>query len=289
MNIEQRGASPSRKSVRQPSNYSKPLRTTDVLTTRSRASENPLWTTSTVGIDVTRNVGLALYEILAIADLMREAYGKQDLETFQTQLSLLSSETTRFAAALSSLIELAKFEAEPGNIVYEHFDVVALLREVSHAARSVIGNKPITMMDVFSPCPVFITSDRARIRQIMMELISNAAKFTFRGRVAVILNNDDDRIRLTVTDTGIGMTTEQINALFGPPKQPHEKESAMAPAGGRGIRIIRNLVSQLNAGISVSSKLGEGTIVEVSLPVEPTARLSELQRMIQQEHPMDFS
>ncbi len=289
MNIEQRVAEPSRKSLRQPSNYSKSLQTADVLKTRSRAPENPLWATSSAIVDVTRDVGLTLYEILAITDLMREAYGKKDLETFRKQLSLLTSETTRFASVLSTIIELARFEAEPMNVVYERFDVVALLREVSHAARLSIGNKSITVMDVSSPCPVFITSDRARIKQIMTGIISNAAKFTFRGRVAVILNNDEDWTRLTVTDTGIGMTTEEINAFFGLAKQTNDKESPAAAAGARGIRIVRDLVAQLNGSIFVSSKLGEGTIVEVSLPVEVPTRLSESLKSIQQEHPMDFS
>ena len=289
MNIEQRVAEPSRKSLRQPSTHSRSLRTAEALKTRSTAQENPFWTTSSVIVDVTRDVGLTLYEILAITDLLREAYGKKDLETFRKQLSLLTSETTRFASVLSTIIELARFEAEPMNVVYERFDIVALLREVSQAARLGIGNKPITVMDVPSPCPVLITSDRARIKQIMTGIISNAAKFTFRGRVAVILNNDEDWIRLTITDTGIGMTTEEINVFFGTPKQPHEKESATPITGGRGIRIIRNLVSQLSGNISVSSKLGEGTIVEVSLPTQPAARPSGPRKMTPQEHQIDFS
>jgi|GEM_PF-2074527 len=289
MNIEQRVAEPSRKSLRQPSNYSKSLRTTGILKTRSIAQEDPLWTTSSVIVDVTRDVGLTLYEILDITDLMREAYGKKDLETFRKQLSLLTSESTRFASTLSTIIELARLEAEPSNIVYERFDVVALLREVSHAARLGIGNKPITVMDVSSPCPVFITSDRARTKQIMTGIISNAVKFTFRGRVAVILNNDEDWTRLTVTDTGIGMTTEEIKAFFGLAKQTNDKESPTAAAGARGIRIIRNLVAQLNGSIFVSSKLGEGTIVEVSLPVEVPTTLPESRESIRQEHPIDLS
>lgn len=289
MNIEQRVAEPSRKPLRRPSNHAPSLRSAETMKTLGRATENHLWTTSAGVVDVTRDVGLTFYEILAITDLMQEAYGKKDLETFRKQLSLLTSESTRFASTLSTIIELARLEAEPLNIVYERFDVVALLREVSHAARLGIGNKPITVMDVSSPCPVFITSDRARIKQIMTGIISNAAKFTYRGRVAVILNNDEKWTRLTVTDTGIGMTTEEINAFFGLAKQTHDKESSTAAAGARGISIIRNLVTQLNGSIFVSSKLREGTIVEISLPVEVPTKSQESRESIRQEHPVDLS
>lgn len=103
-----------------------------------------------------------------------------------------------------------------------------------------------------------------------MELMSNAAKFTHRGRIALILNKDDDRIRLTVTDTGIGMTAEQLKNLFSPsdPDVWVGLRDFTAPA--RGIRMVMNLVTLLKGSISVSSKPREGTIVEVSVPYELT-------------------
>jgi signal transduction histidine kinase len=289
MNIEQRVAEPARKPSRHPLHCSKPLRNRDILRTPYGVPDNPFWTNSSVIVDVTRDVGLRLYEILAITDLMREAYGKKDLETFRKQLALLTTETTRFASTLSAIVELARFEAQPTDVVYERFDIIPLLREVVHTTRLSIGSKPVAVMDVASPGPVFITSDRARIRQIMAGLMNNSAQFTFRGRIAVILNTDDDGARITVTDTGVGMTSEEISAFFGPRLKPGDKESAIAETGGRGLRIIRNLVAQLNGAISVSSKPGEGTIVEIFLPCGRSAGRSEPQTMSPREQPTDAS
>ena len=129
-------------------------------------------------------------------------------------------------------------------------------------------------MEVASSSPVLIRSDRAKIKQLIMELMSNAAKFTHRGRIALILNKDDDRIRLTVTDTGIGMTAEQINIHFVPSDPTAHDNVNILSMSRRGIRMVMDLVTLLKGSISVSSKLGEGTITEVSLPHEPPEKMT---------------
>ena len=150
------------------------------------------------------------------------------------------------------------------------FDIVALLHEISQAGRETIGSKPVTVMDVCSPHAVQVFSDPDRVRLIMMALMSNAAKFTDRGRIALIFNRDEDRMRLTVTDTGRGMRPEQISAIFESSDRGYDDEVYGQVRSGLGLRIVKALVALLGGNISVSSKLGEGTIVTVSLPLGPS-------------------
>jgi signal transduction histidine kinase len=137
-----------------------------------------------------------------------------------------------------------------------------------------MGQKPVTIMDVSSAGPVTILSDPEKVRTIMTGLISNAAKFTDRGRIALILNKDEYRIRLIITDTGRGMTAEQMNTAFASSHtRGHAGKNGHAESGP-GLGRIRNLVKLLEGSIIVSSKVGEGTIVEVSLPTEPSENLT---------------
>jgi cell cycle sensor histidine kinase DivJ len=225
-------------------------------------------TTSPAIALATHNAGLTLYEILALVELIRVAYEKGELTSVEARLSHLVSEAASLTSSVSNILALMKLEAGQSEKVCEHFDIVALLHEVSEAARMIIGNKSVTVMDVSCPSPVVIHSDRAKIRQIMTELMSNAAKFTDRGRIALILNKTDDAIRLTVADTGKGMTQEKIRAVFGTSCHGYDVEMNGLESSGLGLRIVKSLVKKLEGTISVSSKAGEGTIVEVSFPLD---------------------
>jgi signal transduction histidine kinase len=148
---------------------------------------------------------------------------------------------------------------------------------VTQTARLIVGNKPVTIMDAASPKPFFIHGDRGKIKKIMMEIVINAAKFTHRGRVAVIIDKEDDRMNMTVTDTGIGMSTEHIRAFFPSAENKKEEVSIGMPITGSGLLIARSLVNLLKGSITASSKLKEGTIVEVSLPIkQQVARIHTL-------------
>ena len=220
-------------------------------------------------VAATRDVGLRVFEMLAAVDRIQEAYASRDLEDLRERLSFLTSITTNCSMTLSNIIESAKIESGPGKTSSDQFDVVALLHEVAQTARLIVGDKPVQVMDASFPCPHFVFSDRSKIHLIMTELIGNAAKFTERGRVALILNKDVDRIRLTITDTGIGMTEEQVSEFSASSGSIQERIIAGPSMAGRGLNLVAHLVALLKGGISISSKLGRGTIVEVSLPLEP--------------------
>ncbi len=219
----------------------------------------------------TQNAGLLLYEILSMAELMRVAYEKGEITSVEARLSILRSEVENLASSISDILELTKLETETGEtgcVSREPFDIVALLHETSQATRMIVGNKPVTVMGVSCSHPVVIISDQASIKQSVLCLMSNAAKFTDRGRIALVLGMDDGRIRLTIADTGSGMPQEKIAAVLESSDNGYDGEVNGPAATGLGLRIVKRLVKKLGGSISIASKIGEGTIVEVSLPLE---------------------
>jgi signal transduction histidine kinase len=241
---------------------------TGIVTVHQHEDDNPTWMQSSILTNATRDVGLPLYEILAITDLMREAYADRALDNLQKLLSLLSLKTAHYASSFSSIIEAAKSELAASDLSLEIFDLIPIMHEAAQTTRIFLGTKSVSIMEVVSHSAVLICSDREKIKQLVMGLMNNAAKFSHRGRIALILNKDDDRIRLTVTDTGVGMTTEQISTLFVTPNPALHNNADALSASGRGLKMVMNLLTLLKGSISVSSKVGEGTIVEVSLPLE---------------------
>ena len=245
------------------------------LDTMRRGSAMPVWLKSPVIIKATRDAGLTLYEILGMAELMRVSYEKGEIEILHSRLAILLSQAVNLSSALANILELSKLETEPETTTCQDFDIVTLLQDISHQARLSIGQKPVKVMDVDYPGPVTIRSDPGKVRKIIMGLISNAAKFTDRGRIALILNKDAYRIRLIITDTGRGMTAEQMNAAFAPSDTQGQAGKNGHSVQLLGLRMIRNLVKLLEGSITVSSKVGEGTIVEVSLPIELSESFTE--------------
>jgi len=233
-----------------------------------RGDEGPLLTYSPAVSQATRDAGSALYEILSKAELVRVAYQKGELKSVRERLSLLIGDATSLSAVISNIVDLTRIEMEPVEPTYERFDIVTLLHEVSQIGRRMAGNKPLTVMDVSAPAPLFIESDPAMISRIMTELTSNAVKFTERGRVAVILCKEDELLRMTIADNGRGMTQEQVKYLFGVSGRKHNSEVKGQDTPGLGLRIVNNLVNLLSGSITASSRIGEGTIVEVTLPLK---------------------
>ena len=225
--------------------------------------------TSPVISHATENVGLTIYELLGMAELMRVAYEKGELESVQNRLSLLVAEAGGLASSIADILDLKRIETDSDGTVSERFDLIALLHEVTEAALSLVGSKAITVMDASYPSPVVIYSDPSKIRQIMTGLMNNAVKFTHRGRIALIMSRDDGELKLTVADTGRGMTAEQVSDLLDASDHGYDVEMNGLASSGLGLRIVKALVKKLDGRLSIASKLGEGTIVTVSLPLKP--------------------
>lgn len=215
----------------------------------------------------TEGAGRTLYEVLGMAELMRVAYEKGELESLQQRLCMLLSEAAGLSSTLSNIIELSRLEADASEPAYREFDVAAILHDVALTVRAQVGNKPVTVMEPAAPGTLVVFSDPRKVRQIMSEVAGNAARFTLRGRIALILCKDEEWVRLIVTDTGKGMTDEELRRVFGNSGDPSSLEDRTAAGTGLGITIVKRLVRSLGGTVSASSKPGEGTIVEVVIPV----------------------
>lgn len=226
------------------------------------------WINSPVISHATKNVGLTIYEMLGMAELMRVAYEKGELASVQDRLAILVTEAADLASSVSDILELKKIEAGPDGAVSERFDIIALLHETTEAARFLAGDKEVAVMDVSCPSPVVIHSDSFAIRRIMTGLLSNAVKFTDRGRIALIMSREEGELKLTVADTGRGMTPDQIGSVLDASDHGYDAEINGLATPGLGLRIVKAMIRKLDGKLAIASRSGEGTIVTVSLPLK---------------------
>jgi signal transduction histidine kinase len=145
-----------------------------------------------------------------------------------------------------------------GAAVREYSDITDLLREAVRAARIMVGNKPVSVMDTSPARPVTVHAAPDKLRRVINGLPGIAAATTDRGRIAMILCGEGENVRLTVADTGNGMHPDQVNGV---------DETGGRPDAVRHLRVVTELVKELSGSITVSSRNGAGTIVEVLLPI----------------------
>ena len=176
---------------------------------------------------------------------------------------------------LNDILDLSKIEA--GKLVLEHlvFDV----RELATGVGTVLGprarSKGIDFtVDVDDSVPPACYGDPLRIRQILMNLVSNAVKFTEVGSVRTRIRYDGGRLCATVEDTGIGISPEALPIIFDAFRQAEGGTTRRFGGTGLGLSIAKELAEKMGATIGVESEIGRGTTFSVSLRAAsvPTAR-----------------
>ena len=148
-------------------------------------------------------------------------------------------------------------------------DPVMLAADVVSLMQPALGSKPLTLsLELQGPLPQVIQSDEMRLRQILINLLGNALKFTNEGYVRLILKwqaSEPVGLLLSVQDSGIGMNEQQIQRLFQPFVQVH-LSSSHRTGTGLGLSTCMRLVRQLRGEVTVASQLGQGTTFTVRLP-----------------------
>ncbi|NOZ24967.1 MAG: sensor histidine kinase [Nitrospirae bacterium] len=212
---------------------------------------------------VTHELRSPVNAIIGLTELMKISYERGQMERMQEHLAMLMSSSTYLRSIVTNVLDLSRIEAGRMEALNERFDVVPVIREVADTTRILLGNKPVRVDVSVCDAPLYIVSDPVKVRQILTNVAGNAAKFTQQGRILLSLSNEGREIRISVSDTGTGIREEDLERIF----------EAFAGTGryegtGLGLTITRSLLNLLGGGIDVSSRPGEGTTVEIRLPVE---------------------
>jgi signal transduction histidine kinase/CheY-like chemotaxis protein len=177
---------------------------------------------------------------------------------------------------INDILDLSKIEAGKMDLFLESIDVAGLLTDVSATVQPLMA-KNGNMFEVHcDPDLGTARSDQTKVRQILLNLLSNAAKFTKQGRIMLMARRstrgDDDCLEFEVSDTGIGMTAEQMAKLYSAFSQADASTTRNYGGTGLGLAITKHFCLMLGGDVLVRSELGEGSTFVVTLPaVYPVA------------------
>jgi two-component system CheB/CheR fusion protein len=229
--------------------------------------------------NVSHELRTPLSAILGFAQLLNEhPHLWQGPEELSTYVQAISEHGEVLLALIDDLLDLSQIEAGQLRVEIEPCSPRQLVSDAAESLRSRADAKQLTLATRFvEPLPLTIATDRLRLQQVLVNLLDNAIKFTDAGSVHVtvrLLDPGDTScsLQVEVSDSGIGMTEDEMSELFQPFYQARSTSAGRAQGHGLGLAICKRLCRELGGDVTVRSTRFVGSTFALTIPVGPDIR-----------------
>ncbi|MEE4297001.1 MAG: response regulator [Wenzhouxiangella sp.] len=218
------------------------------------------------------------------------------LETEQIEnLELARLSAQHLLELINQVLDLSKIEAGKFEIRAETIDLMEFIGDVIKTLSPRAQTKGIELYyDLRGSLPDYVVTDPARLRQVLINLLGNALKFTERGHVRLIVkpekpsavpdqrSNGTINLRFIVEDTGVGIPPDQLQSVFRPFEQVESDATRRFEGTGLGLAITQELVTLLGGSIRANSRLGDGSVftIDLTLPISAEPPAGEFEQMV---------
>jgi signal transduction histidine kinase/DNA-binding response OmpR family regulator len=213
-----------------------------------------------------------LNAIIGYSEMLQEDAADLGAEQFTDDLKKINTAGKHLLELINAVLDLSKIEAGKMELYLESFDVAGLIRDIA-AVIQPLADKNANRLDVRCPATVgTMHADLTKVRQALFNLLSNACKFTERGTVSLVVAREaaggEDWMRFSVSDTGIGMTPEQLTKLFEAFTQADAATTRRFGGTGLGLALSRRLCRMMGGDVTVESEPGRGSTFTIGLPAQ---------------------
>ncbi|MEC7983852.1 MAG: HAMP domain-containing sensor histidine kinase [Myxococcota bacterium] len=239
---------------------------------------------------VSHELRTPLTSVLGFAKLIQKRFDKMVLPRFEPQnkkearaikqisqnLEVIVSEGTRLTNLINDVLDISKMEAGKLDWNIQSHEIDAVVQQALAASSGLFSRKPSVSLieDHRSPMPTLMI-DADRIIQVLLNLISNAVKFTAEGSVTVRSEIVDEHFQMSVVDQGVGIAEGNLSKVFEKYKQVGEQSEDMQKGTGLGLPISKEIIEYHNGKIWVESTLGEGSTFFFTLPINADRQTEE--------------
>jgi PAS domain S-box-containing protein len=242
-------------------------RTTDLVIARN-AAEAANNAKSVFLANMSHELRTPLNAILGFSSLMRNDASLS--QAHRENLDIINRSGAHLLTLINDVLEMSKIEAGRVQLNNEPFNVGSMVRDVMDMMEIRAREKGLRLiLDQSSQFPSYIKADESRLRQILINLVGNAVKFTEQGGVTVrlgLVNQTENRLLIEVEDTGPGISAEQQQHLFQPFVQLGKPDAQKGT--GLGLTITRQYAQLMGGTVGVQSTLDVGSVFRVELPFE---------------------
>ncbi len=212
-----------------------------------------------------------LNAIIGYSEMLLEEAHESDKQDTVADLSKIRTAGRHLLRLINNVLDLAKIEAGKIELADESVSIVEVVDHIQATIHPLAARNGNDLQTEIANAPETIRGDSMRLEQILINLLSNASKFTYAGTIRFSAAAVDGHLDFIVSDTGIGMNEEQVTGLFDEYMQASTSIARDYGGTGLGLAITHQLVSLMGGTITVASEPGKGSTFTVSLPLAPTA------------------
>jgi len=192
-----------------------------------------------------------------------------------TDLQAIYDSGQHLLSLINNILDLSKIEAGRMEIIFEDVDLRETIEGVMSTAVALVKDRPIGLQQSIAPDLPTVRGDPRRIRQVLVNLVGNATKFTEEGVIHVGAKASPTEVTIAVSDSGTGIQPDKLESIFEPFTQVDASTTRRAGGTGLGLSITKYFVEMHGGRIWVESTPGEGSTFYVTLPVEPLSVVQE--------------
>ncbi|NIP79896.1 MAG: hypothetical protein GWM90_12010, partial [Gemmatimonadetes bacterium] len=207
-----------------------------------------------------------LNAITGYVDLMELGVPDELTDAQAEQVERIRMSARHLLQLIEEILQFARVDAGQENLEIGTVSVPELLDEIRAIADPLTEQKDLELRFTTDDAPETLQADPRKLRQILLNLVGNAIKFTDEGRIELRLQVDDGAVAIHVIDTGLGMTAEEIDHIFEPFWQSDSSLTREAGGTGLGLAISRRYIEMMAGEIEVRSAPGSGSAFTVRLP-----------------------
>lgn len=196
-------------------------------------------------------------------------------ELQKTDLTSIHNSGQHLLSLINNILDLSKIEAGKMELNFEEVELTSIIKSVMSTAVALVKDKPVTLHQEMPDELPLIWADPTRMRQIILNLVSNACKFTDEGEVTIHAEADRENVIISVADTGIGIPDDKLTSIFEEFTQVDASTTRKVGGTGLGLPISRHFVEMHKGHIWVESQLGHGSTFYFFIPINPNPEQPE--------------
>ncbi len=233
---------------------------------RAREVEEAAQLKSEFLANFSHEIRTPLNGIIGYCDLLSREEGDRLTGHGRRDLTTIRKNAKTLLALINDILDLSKIESGQVYVVQERVDLASVFDECTATVREMIKGKEVELRPDVDEAARAVFTDGLKIRQILLNLLSNAAKFTELGEITAKARAIGKDLEIVVEDTGVGIPQEQLRNIFEKFRQVDGSFTRTKGGTGLGLAIVRELSRVLGGRVDVASRLGRGTTFTVTIP-----------------------